>query len=113
MAIALHSTTTQKKNRNVLTRHLYQVRCLVALKGLNNDYGRNKGIGDMKDTKTFIDYLVDQREWYISQIELCRQALDTLDHYSLDYKSYKWQLCEYEARLDCINDLLGAVKPKD
>ena len=67
----------------------------------------------MRDTKTFIDYLIDQREWYMSQIELCRQALDTLDHYSLDYKSYKWQLCEYESRLDCINDLLGAVKPKD
>ena len=72
-----------------------------------------KGIRDMRDTKTFIEYLVDQREWYKSQIELCRQALSTLDHYSLDYKSYKWQLYEYEARLDCINDLLGAVKPKD
>ena len=67
----------------------------------------------MKDTKTFIDYLVDQKEWYISQIEICRQALEKLDPCMLDYKSYKWQLCEYEARLDCINDLLGAVKPKD
>ena len=68
---------------------------------------------EMKDTKTFIDYLVDQREYYISQIELCRQALEKLDPCMLDYKSYKCQLCEFEARLECINDLLGAVKPKD
>ena len=67
----------------------------------------------MKDTKTFINYLVDQKNWYEEQIELCRQALSTLDHYSLDYKSYKWQMCEYEARLDCINDLLGSVKGND
>ena len=67
----------------------------------------------MKDTKTFIDYLTDQREWYISQIDICKKALDNLDYNSLDYKSYKWQLCDYEARLDCINDLLGAVKGKN
>ena len=67
----------------------------------------------MRDTKTFIEYLIDQREWYMSQIDLCREALSKLDPCMLDYKSYKWQLCEYEARLECINDLLGAVKPKD
>ena len=67
----------------------------------------------MKDTKTFIDYLKEKRGYYEEQIELCREQLNCLDHYSLDYKSYKWQICEYEARLDCINDLLGAVRPKD
>ena len=67
----------------------------------------------MKDTKTFIDYLVDQKKWYEKQIDLCSKALSKLEHHSLDYKSYKWQLSDYEARLDCINDLLGAVKPKD
>ena len=67
----------------------------------------------MKDEKTFIDYLVDQKEWYESQIDLCKQALEKLDPCMLDYKSYKWMINEYEAKLDCINDLLGAVKKRD
>ena len=71
-----------------------------------------KGIRDMKDTKTFIDYLKDKRDYYEEQIELCREALNNLDHFNLDYKSYKWQIAEYEARLDCINDLLGSVQGK-
>ena len=80
---------------------------------LKKQLWKETNIRDMKDTKTFINYLVDQKNWYEEQIELCRQALSTLDHYSLDYKSYKWQMCEYEARLDCINDLLGSVKGND
>ena len=67
----------------------------------------------MRETKTYIDYLIEQKEWYETQIDICREYLSTLDHYSIDYRAYKWQLFEYEARLDCINDLLGAVKPKD
>ena len=68
----------------------------------------------MEETKrNFIDYLKDKREYYKEQIEYCRLQMDCVDHNSLDYKSYKWQVADYEARLDCINDLLSAVKPKD
>ena len=68
----------------------------------------------MEETKrNFIDYLIDKRAYYETQIELCRNALDYLDHNSLDYKSYKWQICDYEARLDAINDLLGSVRKND
>ena len=68
----------------------------------------------MLDTKrNFIDYLVDKRKYYIEQIELCKEYIKDLDHGSLDYKSYKWQIADYEARLDAINDLLGSVQKKD
>ena len=67
----------------------------------------------MEDKKTFIDYLTDKKEYYEKQIEICKKYVDKLDPCMLDFKSYRWQINDYEARLDCINDLLGAVKPKD
>ena len=67
----------------------------------------------MKDTRTFIDYLVEQRNYYEEQIDICKKNLERLEPTCLDFKSYKWMITNYEARLDCINDLLGAVKPKD
>ena len=64
----------------------------------------------MEDKKTFIDYLVDKRNWYEEQIEICKKAISKLNPCMLDYKSYKWQINEYEARIDCISDLLNSVK---
>ena len=68
----------------------------------------------MKENKrNFIDYLIDEKKYYETQIELCREYASCLDHNSIDYKSYKWKICDYEARLDCVNDLLGSIKEQD
>ena len=67
----------------------------------------------LESKRNFIDYLQDKKEYYEAQIELCKNYISYLDHNSIDYKSYKWQICDYESRLDAINDLLGSVKPKD
>ena len=68
----------------------------------------------MEETKrNFIDYLIDKRIYYQAQIEVCKDYMHDLDNNSLDYKSYKWQIADYEARLDAINDLLGSVKKDD
>ena len=64
----------------------------------------------MEDKKTFIDYLIDKRNWYEEQIEICKKNISKLEPCTLDYKSYKWQINEYEARIDCISDLLSSIK---
>ena len=68
----------------------------------------------MEETKKdFIEYLKDKRVYYQAQIELCKEYMNYLEHNSIGYKSYKWQIADYEARLDAINDLLGSVKEHD
>ena len=60
----------------------------------------------MKTKQEILDYLKDRKEYYEKQVNWCKEFIINLDLNSINYKSYKWLIGDYESRLDVINDLL-------
>ena len=67
----------------------------------------------MKTRQEILDYLKDRKEYYEKQINWCKEFITNLDLNSINYKSYKWLIGDYESRLDVINDLLNSVYEKE
>lgn len=64
----------------------------------------------MKTKQEILDYLNDRKEYYQWQINWCKDFISKLDLNSINYKTYKWLISDYESRLDVIQDLLNAIK---
>lgn len=67
----------------------------------------------MKTKQEILDYLKDRKEYYEKQVNWCKEFITNLDLNSINYKSYKWLIGDYESRLDVINDLLNSVYEKE
>lgn len=67
----------------------------------------------MKTKQEILDYLKDRKEYYQCQINWCKDFITKLDLNSINYKSYKWLISDYESRLDVIQDLLNAISEKE
>ena len=67
----------------------------------------------MKTKQEILDYLKDRKEYYEKQVNWCKEFIINLDLNSINYKSYKWLIGDYESRLDVINDLLNSIYEKE
>ena len=67
----------------------------------------------MKTKQEILDYLKDRKEYYEKQVNWCKEFISNLDLNSINYKSYKWLIGDYESRLDVINDLLNSIYEKE
>ena len=67
----------------------------------------------MKTKQEILDYLKSRKEYYEKQVNWCKEFIINLDLNSIDYKSYKWLIGDYESRLDVINDLLNSIYEKE
>lgn len=67
----------------------------------------------MKTQKEILDYLKDRKEYYELQVNWCKDFITKLDLNSINYKTYKWLISDYESRLDVIQDLLNAIFEKE
>lgn len=67
----------------------------------------------MKTKKEILDYLKERKEHYQWQINWCKDFINKLDLNSINYKTYKWLISDYESRLDVIQDLLNAIIEKE
>lgn len=67
----------------------------------------------MKTKQEILDYLKDRKEYYEKQVNWCKEFITNLDLNSINYKSYKWLIGDYESRLDVINDLLNSIYEKE
>ena len=67
----------------------------------------------MKTKQEILDYLKARKEYYQWQINWCKDFISTLDLNSINYKTYKWLISDYESRLDVIQDLLNAIIEKE
>ena len=67
----------------------------------------------MKTQKEILDYLKSRKEYYEKQVNWCKEFIINLDCNSINYKSYKWLITDYESRLDVVNDLLNSIQEKE
>ena len=67
----------------------------------------------MKTKQEILDYLKDRKEYYQLQVNWCKDFITKLDLNSINYKTYKWLISDYESRLDVIQDLLNAIIEKE
>ena len=67
----------------------------------------------MKTKQEILDYLKDRKEYYEKQVNWCKDFIKKLDLNSINYKTYKWLISDYESRLDVIQDLLNAISSKE
>ena len=67
----------------------------------------------MKTKQEILDYLKDRKEYYQWQVNWCKDFISKLDINSINYKTYKWLITDYESRLDVIQDLLNAIFEKE
>ena len=67
----------------------------------------------MKTKQEILDYLKSRKEYYEKQVNWCKEFIINLDLNSINYKSYKWLIGDYESRLDVINDLLNSIYEKE
>ena len=67
----------------------------------------------MKTKQEILDYLKDRKEYYEKQVNWCKEFIINLDLNSINYKSYKWLIGDYESRLDVIINLLNSKYEKE
>ena len=67
----------------------------------------------MKTKQEILDYLKSRKEYYEKQLNWCKEFIINLEFNSINYKSYKWLIGDYESRLDVINDILDFINGKD
>lgn len=67
----------------------------------------------MKTKQEILDYLKSRKEYYENQVNWCKEFITKLDFNSINYKSYKWLITDYESRLDVVNDLLNNIHEKE
>lgn len=67
----------------------------------------------MKTQKEILDYLKSRKEYYENQVNWCKEFIINLDFNSINYKTYKWLITDYESRLDVVNDLLNSIQEKE
>ena len=64
----------------------------------------------MKTKQEVLDYVKSRKDFYEKEINWCKDFISKLDLNSINYKTYKWLISDYESRLDVIQDLLNAIK---
>ena len=67
----------------------------------------------MKTQQEILAYLKTRKEYYEGQVNWCKDFIKKLDLNSINYKTYKWLISDYESRLDVIQDLLNAISAKE
>ena len=67
----------------------------------------------MKTKQEILNYLKSRKEYYEKQVNWCKEFIINLDFNSINYKSYKWLISDYESRLDVVNDLLNSIYEKE
>lgn len=67
----------------------------------------------MKTQQEILVYLKTRKEYYEGQVNWCKDFIKKLDLNSINYKTYKWLISDYESRLDVIQDLLNAIFEKE